>query len=295
MGGPVTKLKAGLDSVIPEKPEHHDPQRRTQQNMEQIQNPDTLLNQVIAAAEKAGAQKIRTMGYVQCLGKDVPIIKILFRSRPENPRVLLSAGIHGDEPAGPHSVLSLLLSWNESPISSLFQGINLDLFPLINPSGFEKMTRENAEKIDLNREFAKGHPALEIRLLMDDLRNKRYDLSVEFHEDIDARGFYLYEHFPEKRNPFAPSIISRLESEKLTILKDPVIEGMPARNGIIHPGQGRKRSHFRRHGWPMAIYMFRHGTPRTITLETPTMAPLDERIRMHRLALTTALEELVGV
>jgi hypothetical protein len=260
--------------------------------MEQIRDPGTLLNQIMAAAEKAGAKTIRVKGDIQWDRKNVPIIKILFRSKPENPRVLLSAGIHGDEPAGPHSVLSLLHSSKESPFFSLLQKINLDLLPLINPSGFEKNTRENIDKIDLNREFAKGHPAFEVRLLMDDLRHKRYDLSVEFHEDIDARGFYLYEHFPDMKDPFAPPIISRLEAEGLTILKDPIIEGMPAQNGIIHPGKGRKRSFFRRHGWPMAIYMFRHGTPRTITLETPTMAPLDERIRMHRLALETALENL---
>lgn len=261
--------------------------------MEQIHDPETLLNEIMAAAEKAGANKIRIKGRVEWEGKSVPILKIHFRSKTENPRVLLSAGIHGDEPAGPHSVLSLLRSWKDAPISSFLQGINLDLFPMINPSGLAKNTRENAEKIDLNREFAKGHPAPEVRLLMDDLRYRQYDLSVEFHEDIDARGFYLYEHFPDNKEPFAPSIVSRLEEDGLTILKDPVIEGLPAQNGIIHPGKGRKRSHFRRHGWPMAIYMFRHGTPRTITLETPTTAPLEQRIRMHGLAFEIALEKLL--
>ncbi|AIA30931.1 MAG: uncharacterized protein C75L2_00380043 [Leptospirillum sp. Group II 'C75'] len=261
--------------------------------MEQIVDPETLLKEITSAAEKAGAIKIRVKGQVGWEGKSVPILKILFRSKPENPRVLLSAGIHGDEPAGPHSVLSLLRAWKETPLSAFLQDINLDLFPMINPSGLEKNTRENATGIDLNREFAKGHPAHEVRLLMNDLRHRRYDLSVEFHEDIDARGFYLYEHFPDTKDPFAPSIIARLEENGLTILKDPVIEGMPAQNGIIHPGKGRKRSHFRRHGWPMAIYMFRHGTPRTITLETPTTAPLDQRVRMHRLAFETALEKLL--
>lgn len=259
-----------------------------------MHDPGVLLNQIISAAEKAGAQKIRNLGPVRWDNKEVPLVKILFRSRPENPRILLSAGIHGDEPAGPHSILSLLLGWNDPHLSSFLSRINLDLFPLINPGGFEKNTRQNANGIDLNREFAKGHPAQEIRYLMDDLRHREYAVSVEFHEDIDARGFYLYEHYPEHGRPFAPAIIERLEKEKFTILKDPVIEGMPAENGIIHPGRGRKKSHFRRHGWPEAIYMFRHGTPRTITLETPTMVPLDDRVRMHGIAFTTALEELFG-
>lgn len=263
-------------------------------NMEQIHDPAVLLNQIISAAEKAGAQKIRKLGLVHWDKKEVPLVKILFRTRPENPRILLSAGIHGDEPAGPHSILSLLQKWNDPLLSPLLSRINLDLFPLINPGGFAKKTRQNANGIDLNREFAKGHPAQEVRYLMDDLRYRQYAISVEFHEDIDARGFYLYEHFPEHTRPIAPAIIKRLEEEGFTILKDPVIEGMPAENGIIHPGRGRKKSHFRRHGWPKAIYMFRHGTPRTITAETPTMVPLGDRVRMHGIAFATVLEELCG-
>ena len=255
--------------------------------MEQLRNPEEVLEKIIAAAQKLGVHKIRELGSVDTGSGSCPILKLSWKTGRTLPRILLSAGIHGDEPAGPHAVLSLLESWKSSDSPPL-QDINLDLLPLINPSGFLNKTRENGAGIDLNREFAKGHPAKEIRLLMDVLRYRTYHLSVEFHEDIDAKGFYLYEHFPDRSTPIAPAIISRLERSGHKILKDPVIEGMPAHNGIIHPTIDRRRSRFRRHGWPEAIYMHRHGTPRTITLETPTCKDLADRVEMHKLAFETA-------
>ncbi len=259
--------------------------------MEQIHNPLEIIKRIISAGEKLGAHKIKELGVVETGSGTCPIIKLSWKSSQEFPRILLSAGIHGDEPAGPHAVLSLLESWAPSGTPKI-QELNLDILPLINPSGFLNKTRENQFGIDLNREFAKGHPSKEIRLLMDFLRNRTYDISIEFHEDIDAQGFYLYEHFPGQAPPIAPEIISRLEKKGHKILKDPVIEGMPAQNGIIHPTIDRRRSRFRRHGWPEAIYMFRHGTPRTITLETPTFRELEDRIEMHKLAFATATEHL---
>ncbi|MHB8542778.1 MAG: M14 family metallopeptidase [Leptospirales bacterium] len=261
--------------------------------MGQIHNPEEMLEKIIASAQKLGVKKVKELGVVSTGDGTCPIMKLSWRVGPAFPRILLSAGIHGDEPAGPHSVLSLLENWVSSESHPLKE-FNLDLFPLINPSGFLKKTRENKEGIDLNREFAKGHPAQEVRLLMDDLKHRTYHLSIELHEDIDAKGFYLYEHFPEHSDPIAPSIISCLEESGHTILKDPIIEGMSAQNGIIHPSVERRRSRFRRHGWPEAIYMHRHGTPRTITLETPTCKSLEERIDMHKLAFGKATQFLIG-
>lgn len=260
--------------------------------MGQIQKPEEMLENIINAAQKVGSCKIKQLGIVSTSDGTCPIMKLSWKSNPAFPRVLLSAGIHGDEPAGPHAVLSLLESWKASKSAPPLE-FNLDLFPLINPSGFLNKTRENKEGVDLNREFAKGHPAQEVRLLMDNLKHRTYQLSVEFHEDIDAKGFYLYEHFPANSDPIAPAIISCLEQSGHTILKDPVIEGMSAQNGIIHPTVERRRSRFRRHGWPEAIYMHRHGTPRTITLETPTCKSLEERVDMHKLAFGTATKFLI--
>src|SRR5438552_2845929 len=62
-------------------------------------------------------------------------------------RLYLSTGIHGDEPAGPIAVLRLLEenNWPEE--------VGIWLCPCLNPTGFLQNRRENADGIDLNREY----------------------------------------------------------------------------------------------------------------------------------------------
>ena len=66
---------------------------------------------------------------------------------PLKPKVYISTGIHGDEPAGPLAARRLLQE-NEWP-----QEIDLRLLPCLNPSGFRLNRRENDEGTDLNRQY----------------------------------------------------------------------------------------------------------------------------------------------
>jgi predicted deacylase len=68
-----------------------------------------------------------------------------------NPRrVLISAGIHGDEPAGIESVCTFLESGRYKAHLDEWE---ITILPCINPYGFENDTRENHENKDLNRLF----------------------------------------------------------------------------------------------------------------------------------------------
>src|SRR6266496_610682 len=61
------------------------------------------------------------------------------------PRLYLSTGIHGDEPAGPLAALRLLRE-NQWPAK-----VDLFLCPCLNPTGFARNRRGNEKDIDLNR------------------------------------------------------------------------------------------------------------------------------------------------
>ena len=63
------------------------------------------------------------------------------------PRIYISTGIHGDEPAGPLAALRLLRE-NQWPA-------NVDLFlcPCLNPTGFALNRRGNEKGLDLNRQY----------------------------------------------------------------------------------------------------------------------------------------------
>ena len=75
--------------------------------------------------------------------------ELVFLSRlgRTGPRFYLSAGIHGDEPAGLLALHDLIRddAWPDH--------LNLGICPCLNPQGFERGTRENASGHDLNRDY----------------------------------------------------------------------------------------------------------------------------------------------
>lgn len=65
-------------------------------------------------------------------------------------RILLLAGIHGDEPSGPRIILESLPEIQKYNKSG---GVNIDIMPAINPYGLSRGIRENKKGKDLNRWF----------------------------------------------------------------------------------------------------------------------------------------------
>src|SRR5205809_598701 len=128
----------------------------------------------------------------------------LRRSPQPGRRVYLSAGIHGDEPAGPLAVRQLVQD-NLWPA-----GVDVWLCPCLNPTGFPLNRRENAQGIDLNRQYLHAEAA-ETRAHIAWLqRQPAFDLTLCLHEDWEAHGFYLYELNPDNRPSQAEEIMRRV-------------------------------------------------------------------------------------
>src|SRR6185436_1963931 len=65
-------------------------------------------------------------------------------------RVLITAGFHGEEPAGP---LTLATHFGKIAAYAKKRRVGLTVFPCINPSGFELGTRYNASDEKPNNDF----------------------------------------------------------------------------------------------------------------------------------------------
>ena len=65
--------------------------------------------------------------------------------------VLLIAAIHGDEPAGAPLLLAFVERARQDP--SLLAGRRVIVIPVANPDGFASHRRDNANEVDLNRNF----------------------------------------------------------------------------------------------------------------------------------------------
>ena len=82
--------------------------------------------------------------------KGRPIVYLTLGYGPET--ILIMATIHGNEPAGTPLVRRLNTYLQNNP--DMLAGRTVILMPVANPDGLELKSRYNANKVDLNRNFA---------------------------------------------------------------------------------------------------------------------------------------------
>ena len=207
----------------------------------------------------------------------------IWQTRPGRPghRVFISAGIHGNEPAGVECVFQLL-----DRMPRWMRPFNLTIFPCLNPWGYEHNRRENEAGFDLNRQWRQAC-CVEIDAAKRILRGRHFDLSLHLHEDYDAGGFYLYE-ISRDGGRFGRTILDAV-SRILPVEQRTRIEGRRAQRGLVtrHPDHIRRRKR-----WPEALYHANHHSARSLTAETPTHQPIERRVRAHTETLRVALQML---
>ncbi len=192
-------------------------------------------------------------------------------ARPQKPRPLrcyLSAGIHGDEPAGPLALLDMVRS------RSFPNNIDLTLCPVLNPRGLHANDRFNTDGIDLNRDY--NHlRAPETSAHVHWLASQPpWDLTLLLHEDWESAGFYLYELHPDTHLGLADPVIASV-SRVCPIELAPVIDGRDAyAPGIIRPSIDPAA----RPDWPEAFWLLQNRTQRNLTLEAPSDFPMALRV-----------------
>lgn len=199
-------------------------------------------------------------------------------------KLYLSSGVHGDEPAPPQALLELLRRGVFDDRAEWY------LVPLLNPTGFITRTRENAQGIDLNRDYRQPRTAEILAHTRWLARQPRFDVTFCLHEDYEATGFYLYEVNTGDLPSLAPVMLDAARAlgpiEPATI-----IDGRPAAEpGVIRPDIDP----LLRDTWPEAIFLREHHTSLGYTLETASMQPPAQRVETTVAVMTGALRALPG-
>jgi hypothetical protein len=198
------------------------------------------------------------------------------------PRAYLSAGIHGDEPAGPLALLELMRT------GFFTEDIHWSLCPALNPTGLAAAARDNAQGVDMNRDYRLRHTH-EVAAHADWLdRRDVPQMFLSLHEDWEAHGFYLYEinlgeDAPQRVNAILESVLPWFSLEA-----GPDIDGHSSRGPgwIYHAAEADVPE-----GWPEAIHLAKLGCPLSFTFETPSHADLSARIAAHCAAVRAAVRE----
>ncbi len=207
-------------------------------------------------------------------------------------RVYLSAGVHGDEPAGSLALLKLLRDRGFAP------EVDWHLVPLVNPLGLEAGTRENAQGIDRNRDYRAQSPtevARHIAWLQAHAPEGGYDLSLLLHEDWEASGFYTYELRPEGcPHDLAPALLEAARPW-VGIDESAEIDDFPAHGGVIRPLRDLEDFDPKtREDLPEALFFHLHYSRLNYTLETPSSKYLPDRISAQVAAMLAATRAYTG-
>jgi len=250
----------------------------------------------LVAAWRALRSRSVRVREVACIG--APRTLLLAEIGPtEAPVVAISAGVHGDEPAGAWALLSLV---RDGLLDARFA---YRLWPCTNPTGFAAATRCSADGLDINRTFGRGGGSPEAKAILTANRDRRFALTIDLHEDHEADGFYLYEA-ARSAGPgrFAGPVTAAVAEAGFELQQfGPGFElGPPGSEAAqtCSPGavvvDGEREAPFFGDALPAGLVAVRRATPRALTFETPLGAPLPVRLAMHRVAVVAALAVAKG-
>lgn len=200
-----------------------------------------------------------------------------------NPNLMISAGFHGEEAAGPWGLLHFLSSLDPY----LFAQVNLSLLPLVNPTGFAIGQRFNQLGENPNHGFylEDGTPtsgkgtSIEAKILMDHtptLLSASRDGILTCHEDVLLTDTYIYSFEPQQTpGSFSENLRDTL-GQFLPVAVDGEIDDCPVQNGIIF-------NHF---DTSFESFLVQQGSRFGCCSETPGQHNIDQRILANAAIMT---------
>ena len=219
--------------------------------------------------------------------------------------VLLSGGVHGDEPAGVWAVLRFL----EKVAPHYLKKFRFFIYPCVNPCGYVWNTRENVEKVDLNRDFTPEPSSRENCAVVNSLwyGPSRYAFTMDFHEcdpEFETEefrkqgftkadnpdGFWLWEHQAEHTRRVGKKIVDAVSGAGIPVCRWPKIFGDTNNSGVISYPEGRTSSLYSGAA-SFDVFLHQNYTDHAFTAETISDWDPKRRIQAHLIALTTILDE----
>lgn len=249
--------------------------------MERLRDFGEVRQRAEVSAHRLGT-RLREIGEVD----GYPILGLSFGAGVP---VWIDAGIHGEEPGSVAGILSFL----EGPAASFADRIAFDVYPCLNPFGYERHFRLNAREDDPNRQLKKPDDPLR-RVLDREAGEKWYGLSLDLHEDSDFYGAYIYGRLNDGPS-FAPAMRDAMAGVGPVAARS---ETPPTWDGLVRfdddEGIEDPRAEMMTwEMWPIAMWLYGLHSSRQFTVETPGHQPIDLRAAMQVAAVSTALDMLL--
>lgn len=239
----------------------------------------------------AAGTELTEYAVVQENGRPYPLVRLITAGEH---RCLITAGFHGEEPAGP---MSVLLHLETIVAYARARNVALTVYPCVNPSGFEAGHRYNASGEEPNNDFIRyevtpGAVVEEVEVGQDihrwylhdggpketrALRTEVHaqptpDAALDIHQDawIGMPCHYAY-YFGEK----APYVELLRQGDNIV----PVGRHVTVHDEHVTDADGL----LVHHDGSITDYFWRRGVPFTAVLETSTATPLVQAAQVNLL------------
>lgn len=224
---------------------------------------------------KSSGFSCRKIGEIKTKSFIYPLYVLIRKSNSTREYVCVTAGIHGNEIAGPLSVIELLHTYVKAIKKSRK---NIIIFPVLNPVGFDKNRRINHKNFDLNRHSFDRNPPKEIKLVLKFLNYKKINFFLSLHEDIDAKEFYIIYH--NRRYPIYDKIL-QVASKFCPLMTKKIWDGdKVVKSAVLDTS---KKGY-------LELFMLEKGTNFNLCVETPMKLPLSARVKCNAALVNFLLE-----
>lgn len=194
-------------------------------------------------------------------GHPVPVLRLIDPTPGPKLKVLITAGVHGNEPCGPAAALLYVDQLLADP--KALAGLDVTVVPAVNPTAYIANTRRvpntpgpDGEDVDLNRTFGAADAPPEAANMVRYLTGHRYDVALDLHSgSAKKRGFWTLHRGAE--DLLVPAMARFAE-------RWPVLRKDTKSYTISHPGVGTSTNRS-----TLKDFVYAQGTPRTVTLEAP--------------------------
>ena len=244
-------------------------------SLNQVTTDVDKLNKRIFFIGKRREMRCTILGVVE--PGNEPIILLTPKKLAEDvPRILVIGGMHGNEPCGPYAILRALNTLSDEILSKC----NLSFIPCINPYGLRMGDRSDVQKDDPNRgyihqdEVEQKDTSQSGDVLMQHkkvLLNLGRDCFVSLHEDWEQKEFYCYVNEKGKedgdKEALSNEIIETAKSH-FPIRERGEIGSARVTRGVV---KGT-------HDGSFEDFMFDNLSKICVTIETPGLEPIDERM-----------------
>ncbi|OGM09190.1 hypothetical protein A2Z67_04590 [Candidatus Woesebacteria bacterium RBG_13_36_22] len=214
-------------------------------------------------------------------GRQIWLVRSRSNAEHSDPKMLVVAGFHGEEKAGPYAILK----WMKNCDQQTLRKVDLSFIPIVNPIGFAKNMRYAIPGEKTNCGFC--HPergevaSREGKILItniDLLKPLAEDGFLSLHEDIRENAFYLYT-FEKSKKPgaFTTGIREELGKHFRKALDGVHVE-IDASDGSATGPIVKDGVVFRHCDGSFEDWMFHLGVPRAVVTETPGLYRLKRRI-----------------